>query len=710
MNDFKQELWETQFGFFYYNDHEIFTASPEELERRAQEYAATGITQVITFSITHFRWSFQRSWGTIDAALERIVKAFRKHGVKVTEHHSANYIFAPRDRDGYELMSLRFSCRNSAIARWPGFEEDFDLERSAGNNVPIKSLLQIDGRSGEPIYLKHYAAHLMCPNNPDFVKLYLGYLENHIYPLGVDGIMTDDISNRCACVHCRKLYRERTGFDLPECGEDWSGWELDKDSPSYVAWLKFRLDSCNEFHRAVKQHYEKLGLRLLRPNYVATAVSFTYFECLQNFDDLPALDWAFQENNFSDIIRYSWPEWLVEAGHRRMVAANRDIPAMSMFYPDREDTVRFGWALAMNWGQKYLGTTHNAAVDQNQFEKPLRAFEREHFSLLNKTSSLATLAFYDSALNRIIYSGYNQRSAPILSSWVQACAHHNIPWTMINESELGNLNRYDAIVLPEVACLSQEEVAALLLFAQAGGRLILIGDCGTMNKDGSRRRFPFVATNANTLVLRRDEVALTVEKRAAIPARWNKTGEELRSPANGWRLLTASEKEARRQIINVLKKAMPNGFGLEVDNAPEDLLVTPYAADKGKVAIHLTNACETLTMPAANGIGHSDRIPFPEMGDPVEIRLSKPEGWSSSQARQCLLHTPAPQQDHPVGLCRGGGHHRHNRARQLLFLLWVDRTLRGFSRKGMTEPLLDRIIFSKIISAFFSTQRGSICT
>lgn len=648
MNDFINELWNTQFGFFYYNDHEIFNASQKELEQRAQEYADTGINHVITFSVTHFRWSFQSNWEDIDSALKKIVNAFHKFSIKVTEHHSANFIFSLNNNEGLEHIKTRFTCRNSSITNWSGFNDDLNINRNAGNGITIKSLLQVEGETAMPIYLEGYGARLMCPNNPDFVKLYLEYLENHIYPTGIDGIMTDDISNRCACHHCRKLFTKQTGFNLPECGSDWVEWEQNTNTPSYIAWLKFRLESCNNFDLAVKKHYESLGLRMRRPNYISTAVSFTYFHCLQDFDNLPALDWAFQENNFSDIIRYSWPEWLVEAGHRRMVAANRKIPAMSMFYPDREDTTRFGWALAMSWGEKYLATTHNASVNQNLFEKPLRKFEKQHSLILNKADSIATLAFYDSYDNRIIYNGYNSRSAPLLSGWIQACAHNNIPWKMINNAELNNLNSYDAIVLPEVAYLKENEIIALLNFAKKGGNLIVIGDCGTMNSDGSKHNSPFEDNIPNIIVLKRESVTLAVEKRATIHSRWNKSGYESRITADDWHFLTNSEKRKRNDIIHILKKAMPKGFGLEVEKVTEDLLASAYIAENQKIAIHLTNAHNTLMMPDTNTIGHSDPIPFPEIINPVIIRLTKPYKYSKLTIKQCMLHIPAPNRTIPL--------------------------------------------------------------
>ncbi|MCK5118140.1 MAG: hypothetical protein KAQ78_01080, partial [Candidatus Latescibacteria bacterium] len=57
--------WDTRFGFFWYNDHEIFHATQDDLNRQAEAFAATGINHVITFSCTHFRWSFRRRWDVI---------------------------------------------------------------------------------------------------------------------------------------------------------------------------------------------------------------------------------------------------------------------------------------------------------------------------------------------------------------------------------------------------------------------------------------------------------------------------------------------------------------------------------------------------------------------------------------------------------------------------------------------------------------------
>src|ERR1041384_5412006 len=77
--------WDTQFGFFWYSDREIFQFTPGDFRHRAEEFAAVGINHVITFSGTHFRRSFRRDWDRITGTLARVVEACHACGIHVTE-------------------------------------------------------------------------------------------------------------------------------------------------------------------------------------------------------------------------------------------------------------------------------------------------------------------------------------------------------------------------------------------------------------------------------------------------------------------------------------------------------------------------------------------------------------------------------------------------------------------------------------------------
>jgi len=200
--------WDTRFGFFWYNDHEIFHATQDDLNRQAEAFAATGINHVITFSCTHFRWSFRRHWDVITEALSRVVQACHLHGIRVTEHHSSHLTFNPLNAEEDYMERVLRLRGGSSLSSWPHFLEDCDADPDIGG-VPLSALRQIDGRTGKWARTG-YRGWCLCFNNPDYRRAYLAYLET-LYAVGIDGIMTDDVQwfgegHACACPHWRRLF------------------------------------------------------------------------------------------------------------------------------------------------------------------------------------------------------------------------------------------------------------------------------------------------------------------------------------------------------------------------------------------------------------------------------------------------------------------------------------------------------------------------
>ena len=126
--------WDTRFGFFWYNDKEIFEATQDDLNRQAESLAAAGINHVITFSCTHFRWSFRRYWDLLTETLARSVRACHMHGICVTEHHSS-HLTNPRNAEEEHRMERVLQVRGSSLASWPHLREDCDADPDI-NGVP----------------------------------------------------------------------------------------------------------------------------------------------------------------------------------------------------------------------------------------------------------------------------------------------------------------------------------------------------------------------------------------------------------------------------------------------------------------------------------------------------------------------------------------------------------------------------------------------
>lgn len=658
------QLWDTRFGFFWYNDREIFYDSQHDLDRKAAELAAAGINHVITFSCTHFRWSFRRHWDLISEALGRVVRACHAHGILVTEHHSSHLTFNPLTPEDEAWLRRVFRIRGSSVDSWPHFRADCDADPDV-NGVPLSSLRQIDGRTGRWAR-SEYRGWCLCFNNPDYRRSYLTYLET-LYALGIDGIMTDDVQwfgegHACACVHCRRLFRERTGRELPPPGPEWEAWYGDYDDPSYVAWLDFRFRSNEGFHAAVKAHYVGLGLRPLRPNYHSDPLMRNWTAYI--LDTLPDLDWVFTECCYSTIIRYSWPHWAMQAAHHFAVGRWRNTPSMAMFYPDRPDSMLFTWALAMSWGQLFLGTREGYSLSQQ--EKVLRGFEREHAHLLRGAHRLSRLGFYDSRPTRDFYADAETRSLRGLRTWGQACYRRNVPFDLFLREELGRLAGYGVVVLNEVAAISDEELEAFRAFVAVGGALVWTGRTGIRDEHGVPRPRDFAgklwggavrlpvpdggqictyAIGKGKLVAVPGDLGLGPLDRPHEADRWAVDG--LRVP---FRAVPEEEREVWAQITDLLVGLLPDGPDLFTENLPQGVVVTAFeTADRKALTIHLVNAAGALDVVPGAMVGHGDVIPFPEHeGSPVRIGVRKPAGLRGRRATEARYLDP--QVEGPMAL------------------------------------------------------------
>ncbi len=472
--------WKERFAWFWYNDDEIFRFTDADFDRKAAEFAHNGITTVITFSSTHFRWNYKPWWPKLYDVLARIVRACHAHGIKVVEHHSSELTSAPKDAHEWELVEYSFAMRHSSIDSWPGLRERF-----ANYPEEYKPWLQIDGRTGTPAR-SNYMGWCMCYNNPDYRAAYREYMKG-VLETGVDGVMNDDVqyfSQSCACPHCRKLFYEQTGFELPD-PEHWPAFWENYADPAYVAFRRFRLASTTAFYDDLTKYYESLGYKnLMRPNYISGILRSNWSSC--PFESA-GRTWThiFQENYVSAVRQYSYPEFAMEMLHRNAMAGRNGVPSMSLFYPERDDDYYFTWALSRLWGQLYLATRERG--DLNELEFKYRAFEKAHEESFIAPKRNPDLAVYQSAQTRDYTQNAQSYVNPFLS-WTQSAYFSGIATDMVFEdSTIDELRQYPMIVLPHVAMLSDEELARLRAYAEDGGGLVFVGKCGIFSADGTPR-------------------------------------------------------------------------------------------------------------------------------------------------------------------------------------------------------------------------------
>lgn len=652
------------FGYFWYDEPHIFEWTQKDFDVELKKYADSGINHIIDFSITHIRWSFYPYRDIINKTIEKLVKACHKNGMYLTEHHSATLLFCPDTPERVDFIQKRFfGKRNGSYKHWPGFVENclHGIEVGGKN---LKNMFQIDPITDKPFVIDRWGTNIVCPNNPDYIPLYLDYLKD-LYKLHIDGIMTDDmqmayydkadgridVPAACACKYCREKFMQQTRFTLPACGDEWRGWRQKREQPDYISWLKFRQQSVQEFHVKVKEHYENLDLKLFRPNYNATAIYWT-FPPASAIDNLPALDWVMIENTFEHITRYSWPEWAIEHNHRFALARYRQIPAAAMFYPHRKDEVEFSWALALNSGIGYLGTANCEPLDLTPWEAPLRKFEQEHRESIIGARKISRVAFLFSRLTRDLYPNYEGRSRENLTTWMLACELENVPYDLLLPEELNDLERFSVIVLNETAVMSDSQLEKLKTFVSNSGKIIWVGKNTQKNEDFTTTRTfqdiwgftPSVDWQnyekgyIKTLDLK--DWTAPLRRRVSAPMRMIKNNE----PNYDYHELSAEEKNIHRKIAAVITSALDGAPDVEIKDAPYGLLFHTFLNIKGnQLVVHILNAVGTLDKPEAGYVMDCDPIPFPKLERAVNIKIRKPKELSGQSGYSAILCVPNQQ-------------------------------------------------------------------
>ena len=632
--------WEQGITWFWYNDAEIFQFTQEDFDRKAKDLADKGITIVLTFSFTHFRLGFYPYWNEINECIRKIVLACHKYGIRVVEHHSAHLTHFLRTKKGWSRFGesmLSYANGESSYDNWyktlAFLTADFMID-----GKDIRDFVQIDGRTGKAAE-NTYGAYSMCFNNPDYREVYFNYLKD-VVATGIDGIMNDDIQffgerNACACVHCRKLFYEQTGYTLPD-PEHWSEFFDNYDDPAYIAWKKFKFESTTRMYRDLTAHYEKLGVKLLRPNYCSDILKHN--PTCYSFDRCTDLwDFIFQENCFSAVMKESYMDFMTEAIHRYAAGKRHGVPSMSMFYPDRPDSAYFAWALSRSWGQLYTGTCEG--FDITAYEKPYRDFEKKYMQYYTAPEKYADLSFYFSRKTRDYMEDAFPRYTRKSMAGMQAAYVSNLCVDMVMEEDtLEELCSHPLIVVSHVPMMSDDELTKLSSYVKLGGKLVILGEFAVRNDDGSPRDRDEIASLLGVAVRVNETVCLGNGQVMYFdyenpedeyqPTIWVGRKGRSMTPDNA----VPSKWEMQKNGTGALLRKVVDTPYVTVSCANNRVISSMYGVEDAQV-IHLVNLAGTVSE-AAKPVSHDDIIPNFAEGAPklpeMNLKVKLPENVTVS--------------------------------------------------------------------------------
>ncbi len=648
--------WEQGFCWFWVNDEEIFSYTEEDFERRVKVLGESGITVIMTFSLTHFRIGYYPYWEEYNRCLEKLVRASHKWGIRVVEHHSASLASWVLDEGGWAKLESEFYARSKGTSKYDNWKKIFPFltyDYKIGE-VDFRSFMQIDGRTGEHAR-NRYRTYSACYNNPDYRKIYFDYMKS-VVATGIDGIMNDDVQffgdeNACACAHCRKLFREQTGYELPT-SENWDSFAKNYDDPAYIAWKKFKFDSTERMYRDLDAFYASLGVKLMRPNYSSCVLK----QCptCYPFDLCTDLwDFIFQENCNSDIMKESYMDFMAEAVHRYAAGKRKGVPTMSMFYPDRPDSVYFSWALSRSWGQLYTGTSQG--IDITPMELLYRNFEKRYMRFYTAPDKISDIAFYFSRRTRDYTAATFKRFMQHMIGSMQAAYASGFCLDMVMEEDpMEELLRHETIVLSYAAMMAKSEIERFTTFVRAGGKLVILGDFAIYDEDGSVRPqeeidrlfgVPMVTDAATKLgdgeILRMSFRPSVSEYQRPISCnRHVKNLVPVPAEPSKWNAQRAGTGKLLHSLI------MPK---TEVKSENDHLVVTAYDVEGARV-VHIINLADTMSTEDAL-VTHNDLIPGFCEGAPKQEKMTLIlRALPAFDVKRVYLLTPEREDPLPLAL------------------------------------------------------------
>ncbi|MDD5705141.1 MAG: beta-galactosidase trimerization domain-containing protein [Kiritimatiellae bacterium] len=456
---------------------ELLDLTDAEIETACARYAARGVS-LIQAAGFHPRMMWIPELERITDLNRRITVAAHRHGMRVVDHHTCNGMWQRVSDRLYGWCPDEASCVDIRFGR---------------RYVP-------DG------------VKFCCLNHPDFRRHYYRYITDYVARTGVDAMMCDDMlffygQYGCGCDHCRARFLRVLGYEMPRTGN----WPLDDYSnPVWRDWMRFRTGSIMEF---------KHELRKRLPDEF---VLFTDSNgCLLDLDDchhagqnIEALAQAgdgcqicesggvaCREKPLKPLVYSNYQNWeqmCVTRKYMQAVSRHWQTPSIQHQYPATPAEGWFCWAL-----NKFAGLQHwrddawqyGGARYADEFEKWTPAtdylnWEARHEGLWRYSRGAADVGLLFSARTKLNLGADPQPHAEEYCGWAQTLLANGIFFDAVIDPDLEDiaaLRRFKVVILPNAVCLSEQQMATLKTFVEAGGNLIATHQTSLADETGAAR-------------------------------------------------------------------------------------------------------------------------------------------------------------------------------------------------------------------------------
>lgn len=366
----------------------------------------------------------------------------------------------------------------------------------------------VSARSQQQIYNGLYST---CPSGPYYQEKSLEIIGEVLDHYPVDGFFFNwfNFSQRdysgtyhgiCQCVHCHRRFTERFSMPLPT-EEDWK-------NPAYLQWRQYTRETLEELAGRIRTF-----IKSRNPN--------TCLILRQNPDVI-----MHEVNNAVDRPLPLWVYWAGEVG-RESRTAHPEKPVvinavMFLDLPYRfsaEQPGLVGLHMAQTLAQGVnpyayvVGTPDQPDRKNFAIVGSMLQFHRDHQRYYDGLRSSARTAIVSSLRSEERY-GRAEGIAKVQKARrgaFRALLESHIPFDILPDEQLaaaaqdGRLDRYDTLVLPNVAVLDDEQCAVLDAYVERGGGLVATYDSAGFDGDGNaRQQLGLRSLGAARVLARRD--------------------------------------------------------------------------------------------------------------------------------------------------------------------------------------------------------------
>lgn len=460
----------------------------ERIKRRAEAIAKANATTAMIFG-AHFRWDFLPYFTLLHDYLATVAEELGKYGVELYDHHSVNLIhrYGTREEMRHVMLHsgphLPFSPSWEAAASW-----EFN-----GKRLNDWRMIDVDTRG--VLWYPQYAAEGFCIRNPDFIEAYKEYVKRLIAETGIKGLSADDPIHymhyrSCACEHCKRELKRRTGVILPPLADRsfWGNWE----NPAWHEWIDMRFDAARDFFSALKPVFpEDFRVTTCGINSAADkansmgsdARSFLSGCNLVNLEmsgNTPPYKHDPKTSNTPVIER------LIGSSHHQAAAREKGVRCFATGFAFTETTANIVWAVNKTLDSDcWLSTLKDrlglpehilkSLPDESDIAGRAFGFEKEHPALFEgkQVGQLGVYFSYETRKHSFFGNTAKGYYADYRETLRLLFRHGISPHTVFSFPE--SAKEYPLILAPSPAVMTEAEREALDAYLKKGGRVIVTG-------------------------------------------------------------------------------------------------------------------------------------------------------------------------------------------------------------------------------------------